>query len=229
VGICFPFWFAPSKLASSPSSLCQAGLGCQLPHLRPPLLPRATTASRPPRAAQLRASGAAESLPPRLHFPSLNSPHSPPPLSSMALKPLRPALTPATPPRCSPDPYKRRAPPLDFTAPLPASLRFSPRSSVTLTERRHLRFCTTVARPPRRRPSSGEARAELLMLLSHFCAPAGELWGTGAAGGRTSVSAPPCSGTLCPRHRWSTVDRARLAGSPRVDPVHDLYRWKIIR
>jgi hypothetical protein len=29
-GICFPFWFVPSELAASPSSLCQAGLGCQL-------------------------------------------------------------------------------------------------------------------------------------------------------------------------------------------------------
>jgi hypothetical protein len=32
-GICFPFWFAPSELAASPSSLCHAGPGCQL---RPP-------------------------------------------------------------------------------------------------------------------------------------------------------------------------------------------------
>jgi hypothetical protein len=32
-GIRFPFWFAPSELAASPSSLCQAGPGCQL---RPP-------------------------------------------------------------------------------------------------------------------------------------------------------------------------------------------------
>jgi hypothetical protein len=31
----FPFWFAPSELAASPSSLCQAGPGCQL---RPPPL-----------------------------------------------------------------------------------------------------------------------------------------------------------------------------------------------
>jgi hypothetical protein len=31
--ICFPFWLAPSKPTASPSSLCQAGPGCQL---RPP-------------------------------------------------------------------------------------------------------------------------------------------------------------------------------------------------
>jgi hypothetical protein len=62
-------------------------------------------------------------------FPPLIPLLNPPP-SSMALKPLTPAITPpATPPRLSPDPYKRRAPPPKFTAPLPASLRFSPRSS----------------------------------------------------------------------------------------------------
>jgi hypothetical protein len=54
------------------------------------------------------------------------------------------------------------------------------------------RFCTTVARPLQRRPSSGEARAELPVLPSPFCAPAGELWRTGVAGGQAPVSAPPC-------------------------------------
>jgi hypothetical protein len=59
--------------------------------------------------------------------------------SSMALKPLMPALTfPATPPRRFPGPYKRRAPPPELTAPLPASLCFSPHSSLPLTERRRL-------------------------------------------------------------------------------------------
>jgi hypothetical protein len=38
-GIHFPFWFAPSELAASPSSLCQAGPGCQL--CPPPLATRA--------------------------------------------------------------------------------------------------------------------------------------------------------------------------------------------
>jgi hypothetical protein len=96
---------------------------------------------------------------PTFIFPPLIPLLNPPPFS-MALKPLTPVLTPpATPPRCSPDPYKRRAPPPEFTAPLPASLRFSPRSSLPLTKRRRLRFCTTVARPPRHCPSSGEALA----------------------------------------------------------------------
>jgi hypothetical protein len=109
----------------------------------------------------------------------------------MALKQLTPVLTPtATPPWRSLDPYKRRAPPPDITAPLPAFLCFSPRSCLAPTERRCLRFCTTVARPPRRRSSSGEARAELPVLPSLFCAPAGELLCTGAVGGRTPVSAP---------------------------------------
>jgi hypothetical protein len=87
--------------------------------------------------------------------------------SSMALKPLTPALAPsATPPRRSPDPYKRRVPPSKFTAPLAAPLRFSPRSCLPLTEPRHLLFCTAIAQPPRHRPSSGEARTELPVLLS---------------------------------------------------------------
>jgi hypothetical protein len=147
----------------------------------------------------------------------------------MALKPLMLALTPlATPPRRSPDPYKRRAPPPEFTAPLPASLRFSPRSSLPLTKRRRLQFCTAVARPPCRCPSSGEALAELPVLSSLYCAPAGEIWCTGAAGGRTPVSLLPRSGTLCLRcrgPRWT--EHARLVHG-RVDPVHNLYRWKII-
>jgi hypothetical protein len=45
-----------------------------IPHLQPPELARAATDSRPPSAAQLRASGAIEPLRPRLHFPSLNFP-----------------------------------------------------------------------------------------------------------------------------------------------------------
>jgi hypothetical protein len=59
--------------------------------------------------------------------------------SSMVLKPLTPALTaPATPPRRSTDPYKRRAPPPELTAPLPASLHFSPHSSLPVIERHRL-------------------------------------------------------------------------------------------
>jgi hypothetical protein len=147
-----------------------------------------------------------------------------PPPSSMALKPLTPTLTPpTTPPRCSPDPYKRRAPPPSFTAPLPASFPLSPRLSITLTEHRHRRTFTAIARPPRRRPSPSEALAELPVRSSLCCALAGELWCIGAAGGRAPVSAPwP---PLCPRCRWSTVDRARPAGprmrghGPRLYPL----------
>jgi hypothetical protein len=87
-----PSWSLLSRL-----SVKRAPAVSSIPHLRPPELGRAATASRPPRAAQLRASGAVEPLPPR---------HHPPPPSSMALKPLTPALTPATPPRRSPSPIK---------------------------------------------------------------------------------------------------------------------------
>jgi hypothetical protein len=52
----------------------------------------------------------------------------------MALKPLTPALTvPATPPRHSPGPYKRRAPSPSFTAPLPTPISLSPCLSSPLT------------------------------------------------------------------------------------------------
>jgi hypothetical protein len=45
-----------------------------IPHFQPPELTRAATDSRSPSAAQLRASGAIEPLPLRLHFTSLNFP-----------------------------------------------------------------------------------------------------------------------------------------------------------
>jgi hypothetical protein len=124
-------------------------------------------------------------------FPPLN-PLLNPSLSSMALKPLTSVLnSPATPPRRSPGPYKRRAPPSSFTAPLPASFPLSPRQSSPLTEHRLCRAFTAVAYPPRCRPSPGEALAELPVRSSLCCAPVGELWRTGAAGGRAPVSAPP--------------------------------------
>jgi hypothetical protein len=59
-----------------------------------------------------------------------------PPPSSMALKPLTPVLTAlAAPPRCSPGPYKRQAPPPSSTTPSPTSFPLSPRLSSVLTER----------------------------------------------------------------------------------------------
>jgi hypothetical protein len=93
-GIRFPFWFAPSELAASPSSLCQAGPGCQL--CPPPPAARAH-----PRRHRAPPSSAPRVPPSRYHLafifppliPLLNSPPS-----SMVLKPLMPALTPpATP------------------------------------------------------------------------------------------------------------------------------------
>jgi hypothetical protein len=127
-------------------------------------------------------------------FPPLNPLLNPPP-SSMALKPLTPVLnSPATLPGAPPTPYKRRAPPPSFTAPLPASFPLSPRLSSPLTEHQRRRAFTIVAHPPRRRLSPGEAQAELPVRSSLCCAPAGELWRTGAAGGRAPMSAPPRPG-----------------------------------
>jgi hypothetical protein len=111
----------------------------------------------------------------------------------MVLKPLTSALiAPATPPWRSPGPYKRRAPSPSFTTPLPAHISPSPRSSLPLTERRHHQALTIIARPPRHRSSPGKALIEIPVRSSLCCAPAGELWRTGAAGGRAPVSTPPC-------------------------------------
>jgi hypothetical protein len=111
-----------------------------------------------------------------------------PPPSSMALKPLTPVLNPRPPlPGAPPAPYKRRAP-------SPSSFPLSPCLSNPLTEHRRRRAFTVVARPPRRHPSPGEALAELPGHSSLCCAPAGELWRIGAAGGRAPVSAPPRPG-----------------------------------
>jgi hypothetical protein len=170
-------------------------------------------------------------MPPSLyHLPTSPSPLNPPSnraltgLNGLNHHSLPPLLRP--PPSALPRPYKshpdepRSTPHLTtpFSSPLPRQ-KPSPPSSCVLFE---------PPPSPRRRPSSCEARAELSLLLSLFCAPAGELWCTGAAGGHTPVSTPPCSGTIGPRRHRSTVDRARSAGSPRVDPVHAFTCWKII-
>jgi hypothetical protein len=111
----------------------------------------------------------------------------------MALKPLTPAINSRPPlPGAPPAPYKRRAPPPEFIAPLPASLRFSRRSSLPLTERRrlpilHHRRPASTAPPELRRDPS-----RVPLAPPPFCAPAGELWCTGAAGGQAPVSAPLC-------------------------------------
>jgi hypothetical protein len=109
-------------------------------------------------------------------------------------------------PGAPPTPYKRQAPPPSFTTPLPASFPLYPRLSSPPTEHRCHRAFTAVARPPRCRPSPGEALAELPMRSSLCCAPAGELWRTGAAGSRALVSVPPRPGPVCPCRRRSTVD-----------------------
>jgi hypothetical protein len=125
-----------------------------------------------------------------------------------------------------PAPYKRRAPPPSFTTPIPASFSLSPRLSSPLTEHRCRRTFTAVACPPRCRPSPGEALAELPVRSSLCCAPTDKLCRTGAAGSQASVSAPPRSGTLCPRCRRSTVDRAHPAGSRRHGPSPQIYPLK---
>jgi hypothetical protein len=121
----------------------------------------------------------------------------------------RPLLTSICTPS-SPAPYKRRAPPPGFTAPLNTSLLFSPRLSITLSEHHHRRFYTAVARPPRRSSTSGEALDQTLASSSSFPCSRGELSWTGAPVGRALVSSsgrrrrPVHSG---PEPRWSTAHR----------------------
>jgi hypothetical protein len=68
----FPFGSRPPRWSLLPClSIKWASTVSSVSHLRPPELDRAATASRPPRAAQLRASGATEPLPPRHHSPPL--------------------------------------------------------------------------------------------------------------------------------------------------------------
>jgi hypothetical protein len=111
----------------------------------------------------------------------------------MALKPLTPALTARPPlPSAPPAPIKDEHPPRASPHLSPLSFSLSRSSSLPLTEHRHHRAFPVVARPPRRRSSSGEALIKLPVLPSLFCAPAGELRRTGAAGGRAPVSAPLC-------------------------------------
>jgi hypothetical protein len=71
----FPFGSClPSRSPLPRLSVNRAPDVSSIPHLQPPVLARAATDSRSPSAAQLRASGAIEPLPPHIHFPSLNFP-----------------------------------------------------------------------------------------------------------------------------------------------------------
>jgi hypothetical protein len=157
----FPFGSRlPSRSLLPHPSVKRAPTVSSVPHLWPPELGRAATASQPPHAAQLRASGAAEPIPPRLHSP-LNSPLNPPPPSSMALKPLTQALTPATPPRRIPDPYKRATTTLRVFHP---SLSFSHLLSRAGTPPLHRVSWPPpshrIARPPHRRSHPGNVVRE---------------------------------------------------------------------
>jgi hypothetical protein len=109
--------------------------------------------------------------------------------SAINPRPLPIGISSPAPP---PTPYKRRATSPSFTAPFPTLISLSSSSNLPLTERRHHRAFPVIARPPRRRSSPGEALDELPVPPSLFCAPAGELWRTGAAGGRAPVSASSC-------------------------------------
>jgi hypothetical protein len=70
----------PSWLPLPRLSINRAPAVSSIPHLQSPELTRAAAAPRPLSATHLHASGATRPLPPRLHFPSLNSPLKPSPV-----------------------------------------------------------------------------------------------------------------------------------------------------
>jgi hypothetical protein len=132
----YPLQFTPSRASCLPLVSLTTG--------PPPIPSHRAPLSSAPRVPSNRYHLAFIS-PPLIPLLNLSSSRK----SSMVLKPLTSALTaPATPPRRSPDPYKRRAPSLSFTAPLPAHISLSPCSSLPLTECRHHRALSIVARPP---------------------------------------------------------------------------------
>jgi hypothetical protein len=67
----FPIRFTPSRAGRLPVISLTTGPRLLAPS---PTFSRSSSPAPPPSAAQLRASGAIEPLPPRLHFPSLSSP-----------------------------------------------------------------------------------------------------------------------------------------------------------
>jgi hypothetical protein len=69
--VCFPFWFTPSELATSLSSLCQVCPGCQF-HLPPPPADRCHFLSSPPAPSRRPASNL--EMPGELFTPRLDSP-----------------------------------------------------------------------------------------------------------------------------------------------------------
>jgi hypothetical protein len=67
----FPFWFAPSELAASLSSLCQMGLGCQF-RLPPPPADHCHFLSSPPTTPRRPTSDL--EMPGEVFTPRLDSP-----------------------------------------------------------------------------------------------------------------------------------------------------------
>jgi hypothetical protein len=136
----FSFWFTPSRAGRL--SLIPLTTGPRLSAPSPTSSHPSSPAPPPIPGHRAPPSSAPRVPPSRYHLafisPPLISLLNPPP-SSMALKSLTPALTAlATPPRCSPGPYKRRAPPTSSTTPSPASFSISPCLSSVLTKRRRL-------------------------------------------------------------------------------------------
>jgi hypothetical protein len=151
--------------------------------------------------------------PPGLRFPR--------PACQPTLPPgLRSIVRPSWPARCSaplpPGPYKKRAPPLDFTAPPQLTLPLSRSPCSPVADLPPHGYFLTVARPPHRCLGLGEPPTGFPAFPSHCCTPAGELPCSTEAGGQAPVSAPPCPLSVPP---WTGHPDA---GPRAMDQVHGI-------
>jgi hypothetical protein len=141
----------------------------------------------------------------------------------LALKPLTPAITtPTTPPRCSLGPYKRRRAPSALTIPFPLSPELPRAFLRPHAELKPSLFFASVASPLRRRSCSCEHPSGT--------ASSGSSSSTAADEHRRSIAPVRCPGTTSPSclrrldPRWT---RATLPGPQAVDPLHQIFHWKI--
>jgi hypothetical protein len=167
----------------------------------------------------LRTSDATKPLPSPHHFPPSNcalTHRNEPNYSAIEAPPPSPAVTHRhLHPEQPQPPIKGEHHPQ--VSPHPSSPLFSPCLSIALTEHRHHRFYTAIARPPRRSSTLGEALDRTLANSSSFPCSRGEISWIGAPVGRAPVSS---SGRRqrpvhdVPELWWSTDSWTRSTGFP---------------
>jgi hypothetical protein len=162
VGVRFPFWFAPSELVASPSSLCQAAPGYQL-RPSPPVARARPCRHRLPATPRCPAPRLecrrAVTTPPSFPLPLIPLLNPPPPIFN-GVKATIAGVNPGHPSRCFPDPYKRVSttpgafhPSPSFShllsrARTPPPTEFPDHHRATATPGRHTAVRAPVSRPP---------------------------------------------------------------------------------